>query len=36
MCKEMNAGWAEWVEGKNPVHQGAPARGELACPDCGR
>jgi len=34
MCKEMNAGWGEWLEGELPTHAGPPGD-DGKCPGCG-
>jgi hypothetical protein len=30
-CKELNVGWAEWVEAKLPAHEGRVERGSVKC-----
>ncbi|MFL5313375.1 MAG: hypothetical protein ACJ79H_23320 [Myxococcales bacterium] len=30
-CKELNVGWAEWVEAKLPTHEGCVERGSVKC-----
>jgi len=29
--KELNIGWAEWVEAKLPTHEGRVERGSVMC-----
>jgi hypothetical protein len=33
LCKEMNAGWGEWLEAQLPTHAGAPGE-DGKCVEC--